>query len=77
MAPNHLSVAEIAALREIFQQFDSNGDGVIERSEFATLLAALESDLQGDEIDIALAELDRNANGVIEFQEFLNWWAEQ
>lgn len=77
MAINQLSAAEIAEIREIFGHFDKNNNGKIERDEFVSLLEALDADLTEEQITAGLTELDKNENGVIDFQEFLDWWSEQ
>jgi Ca2+-binding EF-hand superfamily protein len=50
---------------------------VIERDEFVSLLEALDADLTDEQISAGLEALDRNRNGLIEFQEFIDWWAEK
>lgn len=77
MAINQLSAAELAEVREIFGHFDKNGNGVIERDEFVSLLEALDADLTEEQINAGLEALDKNRNGLIEFQEFIDWWAEK
>ena len=65
----------IEEIREIFSHFDKNGDGVIERNEFATLLAALDASVEPEEIQAGLDALDDNRNGLIDFDEFVDWWS--
>lgn len=66
---------EIDELREIFSHYDHNENGVIDRGEFRALLDALDARLTEEEIDAGLRAVDTNGNGQIEFEEFLEWWA--
>lgn len=66
---------EIAELREIFLHYDDNGNGVIDRGEFRALLEALDAQLSDAEVDAGLRAVDENGNGKIEFDEFIEWWA--
>ncbi len=61
-------------LREIFQHYDHDGNGVIDRDEFAALCRALDTEVPDDEIAVGLAAVDSNGNGQIEFGEFADWW---
>jgi Ca2+-binding EF-hand superfamily protein len=61
-------------LREIFEHFDKDHNGVIDRQEFAELLAALSAGMSKAEADVGFREVDTNKNGVIEFREFVRWW---
>ena len=66
---------QIEELREIFLHYDHNGNGVIDRAEFGALLEALDAQLTEEEIDAGLRAIDDNRNGQIEFEEFIEWWA--
>jgi calmodulin len=72
-----LTADEIEEIKEIFNHFDANNDGVIQRSEFKALLEALDADLEPDEIQAGLDSLDDNHNGVIDFDEFVAWWGDR
>lgn len=66
---------QIAELREIFSHYDHDNNGVIDRGELRALLEALDTQLSEDEIDAGMRAIDNNRNGKIEFEEFLEWWA--
>lgn len=68
---------DIEEIREIFDHYDANGDGVIQRSEFAALLEALDANLTPEQVQAGLDSLDENRNGQIEFDEFVAWWGER
>lgn len=76
-ADTSLSDDEIEEIREIFSHFDADGNGVIEQDEFGALLRALDDTIGEDEIRAGLKALDGNRNGVIDFDEFLDWWADR
>lgn len=76
MPTRQLTDDELAELREIFSHFDHNENGVIEVAEFSALLEALDADFSAEEVAAGLEALDTNDNGTIEFNEFVDWWAD-
>jgi Ca2+-binding EF-hand superfamily protein len=66
-----------AEVREIFDHFDSDRNGVIDRSEWGQLLEALGGGFSEQEAQTGLQIVDRNNNGRIEFDEFIRWWDDQ
>ena len=74
---NPLTDDEQAEIREIFDHYDADKNGTIERSEFAALLAALDADMSEDEIATGMKALDDNHNGRIDFDEFVAWWTDR
>jgi len=77
MSANRLSEDEMAEIREIFSHYDADGNGTIERSEFANLLRALDADMSEEEVSAGLEALDDNHNGRIDFDEFVAWWGDR
>ena len=63
-------------LRQSFDACDSDGDGWIVSSEFASLLKALDTDLSDDECLLAFEMTDGDGDGKISFEEFMEWWSE-
>ena len=63
-------------IREIFDHFDRDSNGVIDASEFRALLEALGADMEPEEIALGLSIVDADSNGTVEWDEFLPWWAE-
>lgn len=77
MPLSKLTDDQVAEVREIFSHFDNDGNGVIDVGEFGKLLDALDADLTEEQIQAGLDTLDENRNGVIDFEEFIAWWADQ
>lgn len=55
----------------MFQQWDKNRDGVIDKSEFTKLLIALE--FSAEEIPAMFKAADQNHDGVLNIHEFMDW----
>lgn len=63
-----------AELREDFEYFDDDGDGLLQFSEFVSFLDGLGAEMLDEECRIGFAEIDTDHDGMIEFDEFLSWW---
>lgn len=66
-----------AEVREIFDHFDRDKNGTIDRREWGSFLDALDAGFSEDEAAAGLEAVDTNNNGKIEFREFMKWWTEQ
>ncbi len=77
MSTPTLTEDEIAELREIYSHYDANDDGVMQIREFAALLDALDADLTEEQVAAGMAALDADGNGLIDFDEFVAWWADR
>lgn len=80
LAPEHAPVDELTSsgneLLDIFQKYDRNRTGYIEKREFVRLLEALgHEDMTDEEIEIALDSVDTDASGRISWKEFKRWWS--
>jgi Ca2+-binding EF-hand superfamily protein len=64
-----------AELREDFDYFDEDHDGLMEFGEFVGLMDGLGADMSSEECRVGFAEIDTDRDGVIELDEFLNWWS--
>ena len=58
-------------IREVFDQFDSDGGGSIEVDELRMALKALGQDMTRAEAEALLLELDSSGDGSIDFAEFV------
>merc|ERR1711920_165844 len=57
-----------------FQQFDANGDGIVERADLASVLRNLEPGKWSDgDVDAILTAFDKNGDGRIQYEEFIDW----
>jgi calmodulin len=76
MAKNRPNEEELDELREAFDYNDRDNDGRIQLDEFSAMLDELEADMSGKEIEIGFKDIDTNDDGLIDFEEFVDWWAE-
>ena len=57
-------------LREVFDMFDADGSGSIDRNEMRALMKKLAQDLTEEEITLIMEEVDTDGDGEISFEEF-------
>ena len=65
---NNMSEGERS--RKVYNHYDKNSDGSLDRDEFRLLLADLELNLTGIESERVFSGLDKDGNGKISFEEF-------
>jgi Ca2+-binding EF-hand superfamily protein len=70
---------EIEAIKQVFDSFDDNGNGMLDFGEFRELLRKLlrirdETALPDSRVRSFWRELDTDSSGVIEFSEFIPWY---
>lgn len=61
-------------LRDNFDHFDRDQNGLLTLEEFALLLESLHADMSAEEVEAGFLALDTDANGGIDFEEFCSWW---
>jgi calmodulin len=76
MAKNKPNEEQLDELREAFDYNDRDGDGRIQVDEFSAMLDELEAGMTDKDIEIGFKDIDTNDDGLIDFQEFVAWWAE-
>jgi Ca2+-binding EF-hand superfamily protein len=76
MAKNRPNEEELDELREAFDYNDRDNDGRIQLDEFAAMLEELEAEMSGKELEIGFKDIDTNDDGLIDFDEFVDWWIE-
>merc|ERR1719498_1499542 len=74
-----LCLNDIERILKIYDSFDTSGAGYLDREEFGQVLYALLKDGSVDHIsekaiDRYWQEVDKNFNGSIDFEEFLQWY---
>ena len=73
-----MSNKEKAKIKLLFDKYDDNKNGILEKSEFIKgfidLVKEIESDMNDNEVkkvaEEAIIKFDLNGNGIIEFNEF-------
>eukprot|EP01043_Picozoa_sp_COSAG02_P003261 COSAG02_NODE_79_length_40228_cov_18.435762_16_plen_1241_part_00 len=65
---------EVAAVGQIYDQLDQDGDGMLDRSDFTAFLTHVGLSLNDQEIYLLWGRLDRDRSGQIGFQEFYDWY---
>ena len=68
------SEAELRELKETFDRYDTDKNGVIDRNEFRALLQSLDPGFTEEDVLIGLKFLDQNKNNVVDWEEFVGWW---
>ncbi|ENN77949.1 hypothetical protein YQE_05626, partial [Dendroctonus ponderosae] len=58
-------------LKEAFRLYDKEGNGYIPTSSLREILAALDDQLTGDQLNEMIAEIDTDASGTVDFEEFM------
>jgi calmodulin len=59
-----------AEIKEVFDQFDADGNGSIDSSEIKKVCEALGVEVSQAEVDALIHEADDNGDGKIQFSEF-------
>ena len=63
-----------AELRELFDLIDEDRSGSLDRAEIQNLAGRLGKHLTVDQLDEAMAEMDEDGGGEVDFDEFQTWW---
>ncbi|MDX1481806.1 MAG: EF-hand domain-containing protein [Woeseiaceae bacterium] len=66
-----------AKLRSVFRQFDANGDGLINESEFNEMLVRLGWVSTVEVLSLEFSAIDGNDDGKVEYREFADWWQDR
>mmetsp|Transcript_37591 Transcript_37591/g.88396 ORF Transcript_37591/g.88396 Transcript_37591/m.88396 type:complete len:330 (+) Transcript_37591:77-1066(+) len=65
----HMSVRK---MKEIFRKYDLDGDGVISQAQLEEILQKICPGLAKKEVDQMFRKIDKNSNGTLEYEEFVN-----
>lgn len=63
---------EMAAFREAFQRFDTDGNQALDADELAAMMRALGADLDASALATMMREADVDRDGRISFEEFVD-----
>jgi Ca2+-binding EF-hand superfamily protein len=63
-------------LRQIFDRFDKNKNGYINKKELCTLAIALDDPLSTAELHDFFSKVDVDNSGKISWEEFVKYWSE-
>lgn len=66
-----LTEEQIAECRDLFQMFDKNSDGMIDRDEFVPMMRTLGIHLSDLELDAFFHKMDVSHDGLVTFKELL------
>ena len=61
-------------VRTTFEQYDKDGNGKIDLIEFRELVHELGSDRSPADVEADFNAIDKDAGGLLEFEEFARWW---
>jgi Ca2+-binding EF-hand superfamily protein len=67
-------INDMAKIRECFNAYDANRDGVISKQEFSELLVQMGFKMSQQAVDQFFAQIDVDKSGTIEFSEFVDWY---
>lgn len=76
-ALNHPESRHLASERELKEEFvlaDRDHDGRIDFEEFASLMQGLDAGMSRTDLRIGFQEIDTDADRLIDFGEFVDWW---
>ena len=63
------------SIRKIFETFDTDGSGEIDKDELQVLGYALGEIWDSDLVDAIMLDIDKDGSGAIDFKEFLDWFS--
>jgi len=69
---NDLTEEQRQEIKEAFDLFDSEGNGVIDAKELKVAMRALGFEPKKEEVKRILGEIDRSGEGVIKYDDFLD-----
>ena len=72
-----LSKEKILELKELFEGFDKDDNHHIDWDEFRSMLDILLPDKSLEEKTLAFHLIDSNHDGMINFEEFCEWWGKE
>jgi Ca2+-binding EF-hand superfamily protein len=74
MSVKNLTNNEVERIKQIFNQFDKNKNGTIEKKELRTLCIALNDPLSLAELHDLMSAFDKDNSSTISWEEFIQYW---
>jgi len=74
MSVQNLTNNEVERIKQIFNQFDKNKNGTIEKKELGTLSIALNDPLSLAELHDLMSAFDKDNSSTISWEEFIQYW---
>jgi len=71
--PNPAKQQEVIA-RNTYEKYDADGSGSIDIGELTKLLEDIGGSFTQKELNDAMNELDKDGNGILDQNEFVDWW---
>jgi hypothetical protein len=69
------SPSAVALRRQVFDMLDTEKTGVLGREQVRRLVQEIDgTELSDEDLDAAMAVMDDDSNGAVDFQEFSAWW---
>lgn len=69
------SPSAAALRRQVFNMLDIDGTGVLQRDQVRRLVQEIDgTELSDEDLDAAMADMDDDGNGTVDFEEFSDWW---
>jgi Ca2+-binding EF-hand superfamily protein len=74
MSTQNLTNDEVDRIRQIFNQFDKNKNGSIDKKELYTLCIAIGNQLSPAELHDLMTTFDKDNSSSISWEEFIDYW---
>tara|TARA_B110000261_G_C13028807_1_gene335367 strand:- start:808 stop:1041 length:234 start_codon:yes stop_codon:yes gene_type:complete len=75
MSTQNLTNDEVDRIKQIFNQFDRNKNGSIDKKELYTLSIALNNPLSPAELQDFMRAFDKDNSSSISWEEFIDYWS--
>lgn len=74
MSTQNLTNDEVDHIKQIFNKFDKNKNGSIDKKELYTLSIALNNQLSPAELQDFMRAFDKDNSSSISWEEFIDYW---
>ena len=71
---NYVDESDEELVLRAFKSFDKDHDGKITNYEFKYILTQMGDKFSQDELDLLFKECDLDINGILDYQDFINFW---